>query len=196
MWFYFRRSVTTILASDFRNRLDHLIRSLVHRQINSPRARPLGPQQPLARAQLTPLTIPSPPPPPPPPQPAWQNSPWPRRTQPRSRVLVSFTGDLHDVMYPDNFSHMVILLEKLLHLWMWLKFCNSCPSMATVFMRSYLGRLHNCSPTSEQSRTWQMILKESIVMWILVTEYIHISLLTEVFDNRSGKLVTIPWGKM
>jgi hypothetical protein len=84
VYIFFRRSVTTILASDFRDRLDHLIRSLVHRQIHSPRPRPLDPA---TTATRTP--IPSPPPPPPPPQPIFQNTPWPRRMQQRPRTLAS-----------------------------------------------------------------------------------------------------------
>ncbi|KAG0557271.1 hypothetical protein KC19_11G115600 [Ceratodon purpureus] len=78
-----RRSVTTILASDFRDRLDHLIRSLVHRQIHSPRPRPPDPEN------TTRAPIPSPPPPPPLPQPIFQNTPWPRRMQQRPRTLAS-----------------------------------------------------------------------------------------------------------
>ena len=79
--------MTTILASDFRDRLDHLIRSLVHRQIRSPRVGPQQHEGGVPRAPLTPLTIPSPPPPPP--QPARSNSFWPRPAQQRSRLPVS-----------------------------------------------------------------------------------------------------------
>ncbi|CAK9203465.1 unnamed protein product, partial [Sphagnum troendelagicum] len=84
-----RRSVTTILASEFRDRLDHLIRSLVHRQARSPRAWPVATQQQQQQQQqqqpgihragpvLRPLSVP----PPPPPQPTWQNVTWPRPTR-------------------------------------------------------------------------------------------------------------------
>jgi hypothetical protein len=89
-----RRSVTTILASEFRDRLDHLIRSLVHRQARSPRAWPVATQQQQQQQQqqpgihragpvLRPLSVP----PPPPPQPTWQNVTWPRPTRQRRRNL-------------------------------------------------------------------------------------------------------------
>lgn len=83
-----RRSVTNVLASEFRDRLDRLIRSFLHSQGRSPvqwdvprTEAPQPPQQnqqrPRQQAQWQqearvrpPTTIP--PPPPPPPQPLWQ----------------------------------------------------------------------------------------------------------------------------
>ncbi|KAG6549327.1 hypothetical protein Mapa_009044 [Marchantia paleacea] len=94
-----RRSVTTMLASEFRDRLDQLIRSFIHRQGRTPQPWNIGrPAQPAANqqeqaqqrqvdgdvrdnaAQAVPMFVP--PPPPPPPLPLWLREPqtaaWPR----------------------------------------------------------------------------------------------------------------------
>lgn len=81
-----RRSVTNVLASDFRDRLDRLIRSFLQTRGQAPSAwdmpRPEAAQQqqrtqqrsrqPMQWPQQVPAQQPPPPPPPPPPQPLWQ----------------------------------------------------------------------------------------------------------------------------
>lgn len=104
-----RRSVTTMLASEFRDRLDQLIRSFIHRQGRTPQPWNIGrPAQPAANqqeqaqqrqvdgdvrdnaAQAIPIFVP--PPPPPPPLPLWlretQTAAWPRPPM-RAGELVS-----------------------------------------------------------------------------------------------------------
>lgn len=136
-----RRSVSTVLASEFRENLDQLIRSYIRRQDGNPVPwdlqtavaavqRPAtmqeqDPQQEEAEAQnevLTntpderPLVPPPPPPPPPPPHPLWQQElhqpTWTRHPLQRSDVEFEVLNDLRTEM--ERLQQGMINMQRML----------------------------------------------------------------------------------
>lgn len=136
-----RRSVSTVLASEFRENLDQLIRSYIQRQDGNPVPwdlqtavaavqRPAtmqeqDPQQEEAEAQnevLTntpderPLVPPPPPPPPPPPHPLWQQElhqpTWTRHPLQRSDVEFEVLNDLRTEM--ERLQQGMINMQRML----------------------------------------------------------------------------------
>lgn len=133
-----RRSVSTVLASEFRENLDQLIRSYIQRQDGNPVPwelqtavqRPTtmqeqDPQEEEAEAQdevLTntpderPLVPPPPPPPPPPPHPLWQQElhqpTWTRHPLQRSDVEFEVLNDLRTEM--ERLQQGMINMQRML----------------------------------------------------------------------------------
>lgn len=177
-----RRSVSTVLASEFRESLDQLIRSYIQRQDDNPVAwdletavqRPAimqeqDPQPEEAEAQNEvvtntpderPLVPPPPPPPPPPPHPLWQQelhqATWTRHPLQRSDVEFEVMNDLRTEM--ERLQQGMINMQRML---------EACMDMQLELQRSVRQEV---SAALNRSNQGQGVSEESIdgSKWVTV----------------------------